>query len=763
MTKRRCRNVLASHSGVLGVALCLLGACGLKASNNDISTGSAEAVAMALDSQDAASVVVTVSGQGIASPIVVSLVRAGNMWTGTIGGIPSGTARVFTLSVRDAAGIEIYRGEATGVAITPGQVAAVLITAQQTSPSIPNHNAAPVIDSFVASAATVAPGEVVGLTVLAHDPNPGDLLSYNWTAADGAFGSPNAAMTTWTAPQGAGTYRVSVQVRDQKNAKASMSVSITVDANHGRGKAAISVGMNTWPVVVEVTADPGRVDIGEATVVAVRASDADGDTLAYEWSSDCTGTFSAASATSTSFTLAGVPTNNACTFTVLVQDGKGGSNSGSLTVFAGPQPPVDLPPAIVSTYQSTESAAPGEPVTFRIQAADPNSTELSFAWTATQGVLGAPRTLGGTSEVVWTAPPTFVAGAEIEVIITDATAQATVQAFAVQPKVPTWKWVSGPSLAANSVLDKCWAAPGNEVYVAAMLKVASGTIPESWLYHFESGVWTEVLHLTDATISRTPVFATSPSDVFFSVYRCPNGWGQCGAGEGPAIWHFDGAVWSQMDIPDIGLNWIQSIQGVRNNIYASYGAGILRYDGASWSVVASGGSIGWGPLAYLGENEIYSLACWGYSVWDGSAWRIYPGFDFCDVDGVFGVRAQNGMLSLWAEGNNNFSNGIRAWRFVEGPVGSMTGSWGAKYDTFINDVQGYGSGSGIWASGPSDFWVVGAINNHTEGRIWRWDGASWSRQLALSTLSSAASCVWGTSPSDVWVTLRDGRLLHYAY
>jgi hypothetical protein len=231
------------------------------------------------------------------------------------------------------------------------------------------------------------------------------------------------------------------------------------------------------------------------------------------------------------------------------------------------------------------------------------------------------------------------------------------------------------------------------------------------------------------------------------------------------MWHFDGSVWSQMTIPNIGLNYFQSIRGEVNNVYASYGAGILRYDGTSWSVSSSvGGQVGFGPLAYLGANEIYTLGCWGYQAWNGSAWAAHPGFDFCDVAGAFGLRTGDGSLQLWVDGNNNFSNGIRAWQFVESPKGSMTGSWGTKYGTYINDVSGYGSGawSGTWASGPNDFWVVGDYNNHTEGRIWHWDGTTWTRQLTSSTITAQALCIWGTSPTDIWVLLADGRLLHYS-
>lgn len=331
---------------------------------------------------------------------------------------------------------------------------------------------------------------------------------------------------------------------------------------------------------------------------------------------------------------------------------------------------------------------------------------------------------------------------------------------------PTWQWVGGLSLATNAGVNQCWAAPGNEVYVSAGESLVTGEIPQTWLYHLKSGVWTQSLHLADAGVNLSPVFGTSASDVYAAVYACPNGFGNCGTGEGPVIWHFDGSNWSQMTIPNIGLNWITSMRGEVDNVYAAYGVGILRYDGTSWSVASTTGSVGYGPLAYLSQNEIYALGCWGYQAWNGTTWTNYPGFDFCDVNGAFGFRTGDGSLSLWAEGNNNDANGIRAWQFTENPEGSMTGSWGSKYGTYINDTSasGYGTGLGIWASGPNDFWVVGFVGNWgdpPDGRIWHWDGTNWTRQLASTSITAWAVSIWGTSPTDIWVALRDGRLLHY--
>jgi hypothetical protein len=739
----------------------------ISCSSGKDAAGSAEVAVMAISASDAASATVTITATDIASPIVVSLVASGGAWGGTIGHIPAGLNRTVALSVRDVGGTELYRGQVTGVTISPGQTASVVIAAQQVSPPPSHNNAAPVIDALVASAVTVAPGDVVSLVVTAHDPNPGDTLVYAWIADGGTFSAPSSSATNWTAPATGGTVHITIEVRDQNNAKAKMSLDVSAVVGHGQGKANITVSLNTWPVVTDVTADPTRVDAGQTLVLNVVATDSDGDVLTYLWSSTCAGTFSSATAHDPSFTLTAVPANNVCTFAVAVQDGKGGGDTGSIVIAAGPPPAVFLPPAVVAIYQSAEKAAAGQAITMSVQAADPNGVALSFAWATSEGSLGQPNTVGGTSGIVWTAPTPFTTSATVQVTITDAIGQAMAQVLAVNPSVPTWQWVSGPILAANAALGQVWAAPGGEVYVTAVRNRVGGQIPESWLYHLKSGVWSTAMHLTDSSlVYEGTVFGTSATDVYVSAYRCPNGNGTCGEGEGPTMWHFDGSSVSQMTIPNIGLSTIQSIRGEAGSLYAAYGTGILHYDGASWSIAASTGSVGFGPLAYLGPNEIYALGCWGYQAWNGATWTNYPGFDFCDVAGIAGFRTGDGSLQLWAEGSNNFANGVRAWQFTESAKGSLTGSWGSKYGTYINDTSasGHGQGTGIWASGPNDFWAVGMYGYYgdsPEGRIWHWDGANWTRQLTSITITSYAQSVWGTSPTDIWVALADGRLLHY--
>src|SRR5207244_9486669 len=99
-----------------------------------------------------------------------------------------------------------------------------------------------------------------------------------------------------------------------------------------------------------------QINAGDSTTLSAAASDPDGDPLSYSWSSDCAGSFDDASRATPKFTLASVPASQACTFTVDVLDGAGGSNHGNLTISAAGPAPVAYGPTFDSASQSSTTA-----------------------------------------------------------------------------------------------------------------------------------------------------------------------------------------------------------------------------------------------------------------------------------------------------------------------------------------------------------------------------------------------------------------------
>jgi len=87
-------------------------------------------------------------------------------------------------------------------------------------------NDPPTIASLVASAEWTLPSGTLQVTCTASDPD-GDDLSYEWSATGGAI-SGTGAIVSWTAPQGVGTYNITVTVSDGYGSSATSSVTVSV-------------------------------------------------------------------------------------------------------------------------------------------------------------------------------------------------------------------------------------------------------------------------------------------------------------------------------------------------------------------------------------------------------------------------------------------------------------------------------------------------------------------------------------------------------
>jgi N-acetylneuraminic acid mutarotase len=423
----------------------------------------------ALSSADVARVEVTVSGVHVSPVMTSELVARADDWYGVIGAIPIGANRTFTARAYDAAGTLLYQGEATGVTIAAGTRAQVLIVLQQVTPPDPFVNQAPRIDSLVASAQQVAPGATVSLALVAHDADPGDTLTYSWTAAGGSFTDAGQPTTSWTAPGTEGAVTLTCTVTDNHGASVSISLAIDVRAHHGTGEAEVIATLNTWPVASGVTAAPAQIAPGETVALDLSAADADGDSLSYSWTDgggDCAGSFSASDAEDPSWTApAGAPAAGTCTLAVTISDGRGGETTASVLVHVGDLPSSNIAPRITATFQSALTVSAGDGVTFRISAEDPEGAPLSFAWTTTSGTLGTPTTSGGDSEVSWTAPNAGTSS-EIRVSITDGAGGETTHVFTV----------SGPTVARTFTPGSPIVVPNTNTYVEDVFRSAAGTL-----------------------------------------------------------------------------------------------------------------------------------------------------------------------------------------------------------------------------------------------------------------------------------------------
>jgi N-acetylneuraminic acid mutarotase len=424
------------------LALALLAGC----SPSSSSTGGAQ-LAVSLPQGLSASisrVSVTASAADF-PPVSVDLVFSNGTWGGTLGNLPAGSNRTFLAQAFDASGTQRFEGSVTGVSISAEQTTLVAITLQQLDAPPPFENEAPIIDSLTAPSTSVAVGSALSLVAAAHDPNPGDTLTYAWSSTAGAFSSASTDSTSWTAPSTPGFQTLTLTVTDSQGLASSLALNVYVTPAAMRGHVGFSITFNISPQVTSLSAAPTRLEVGEATSVSALASDVEGDSLTYAWSASCAGSWSNASSSSAQFTPSAVPAGscNNCRLTVAVTDGRGGQTTGTVSLCVSNASTHRRNPVILTASGSSGTAAPGQVLTFEVEGLDPESSALSFSWSANTGVLGAPVHTASSSRISWTAPSCVQASttSHITATVTNAFNRSVPQDFTVTG-LPTcgWAW-----------------------------------------------------------------------------------------------------------------------------------------------------------------------------------------------------------------------------------------------------------------------------------------------------------------------------------
>ncbi|RKH52903.1 kelch-like protein [Corallococcus sp. AB050B] len=406
---------------VLALAAALFAGCGSTTGD----TGTARfAVSVPQSLSSTIARVAVASGGPDIRTVWVDLAPTNGVWGGTIGNIPAGTGRAFAARAYDASGTLLFSGSADNVTILSNQTTLVAITLQQINPPPPFDNAAPIIDYVSVSPSTVAPGGTVTLHAVAHDPTPEDTVHFAWSATAGSISSPSESFTSWTLPTSTGLQTVRLTVTDSRGLASSALLVVNV-VPEGEGEAELSIFFNSAPEVAAIDATPTQLVVGQPTTVLVTASDPDGDPLSYSWSASCAGTWTNASSGIATFTPSLLPTEscNNCRLSVSVTDGRGGHNTGTVALCVASTAPVNhLAPVILRSYRSSDTASPGQTLTYEVVASDPQGSALTFSWDSSVGTTGAPVRVGNHSRITWTAPACIRPGTTPSVTVTVANA-----------------------------------------------------------------------------------------------------------------------------------------------------------------------------------------------------------------------------------------------------------------------------------------------------------------------------------------------------
>lgn len=164
------------------------------------------------------------------------------------------------------------------------------------------------------------------------------------------------------------------------------------------------------------------------------------------------GTFDDASVATPVFTATSA--GGSCTLSVAVSDGKGGTGSGSIQFGIGDAGGVQYGaqgPVVVTLFQDTSTANPGQTVTLRIKAQDTSGGDVSFAWASSVGTLALQSSADPAheSEVQWTAPACLGAGesTHLQVTVTDLASNTLTVGFPMSGPGACMPLVGGVSTA----------------------------------------------------------------------------------------------------------------------------------------------------------------------------------------------------------------------------------------------------------------------------------------------------------------------------
>jgi len=262
-------------------------------------------------------------------------------------------------------------------------------------------------------------------------------------------------------------------------------------------------------------------------------------------------------------------------------------------------------------------------------------------------------------------------------------------------------------------------------------------------------------------------------------------------GDGASMLHWDGAVWSPVDVDGVLATTGASVFRVTDlfglapddlwavatgwDAMAATAVGfVLRWDGAEWTIHSrwSGWNAAVNDLWAAGDGDVWVTRLYDAPLhWDGSSWQSPP-VSGGSYSHVWGSASDH----VWAVGDRAIRWNGAAW--TEMPIEPEGRSLGAYAiggfdrddvwlleDDGINHYDGrswsrrpwpvplMSGGSGLWGGSADDLWVA------CDGGMLHWDGRDWA--VPAETSGEELRCVHGSGADDAWAAGGFGRLLHW--
>ena len=286
--------------------------------------------------------------------------------------------------------------------IVVGVVAAAVLLSVLLYTMLANHH--PAITSLQAPE-RVLPSESCQIVCNAVDAD-GDELSYEWSASGGTMTGEGATIT-WTAPNSAGSYNITVKVTDGRGGEVMKQLTITVRANRP-------------PTINSLTADAEWTLPSGSIHMTCDASDPDHDKLSYEW----TATAGAVSGTGAAVNWSAPQEVGVYNVTIVARDGYGGEDTRFIPLAVALGTPPSIEDSVVTPkghkyLRESDKAGCDYDVwklkDYDIECIASGAGALVYEWSCDDGQIS-----GEGSTIIWTSPNKISAEATVTVIVSDA-------------------------------------------------------------------------------------------------------------------------------------------------------------------------------------------------------------------------------------------------------------------------------------------------------------------------------------------------------
>jgi uncharacterized membrane protein len=208
------------------------------------------------------------------------------------------------------------------------------------------------------------------------------------------------------------------------------------------------------------------------------------------------------------------------------------------------------------------------------------------------------------------------------------------------------------------------------------------------------------------------------------------------------ILHYDGAKWSIAPSP--APSYFFQIWGSSPSDVWAVGVGgvIIHYDGTSWSSVPSGTTNELSAIWGTSATDVWAVGYQKILHYDGMSWSSSANV-MSWVIGVWGTSPSD----VWAVSADPYGHND-AFRHYDGAQWTTYSSGQLTADDYP---------VGIWGTSSSNVWVVtSARPKLCCGKIFHYNGSSWSMVPTGTTTIPNFNGIWGSSASDIWAVSDEG-------